>query len=215
MPRRVRPLRTFRFASRKCRGSAIPRRGESQSVVSWLRLQSSLRDHPMPPLQRRTPRDGERRWQGHNVDVNLTDDWLLPLNGLSAFRLVSICEGHLETGSGRASAPHVNLRLKAEFVQLACASWDDLSIGLAGELGRHFQTEDTHAEVELRRRVATGRDGVASCSDLVIRLRSQRSRSKIEMEPEVTTWFGSVVEKCQSLDRFICRRLGVADRHAA
>ena len=161
----------------------------------------------MPGLANRTCREYERLWQGRCVDRNLSDDWLAALNTLDVFRLVSICEGHLAERGGRASAPHVNLRLRPELVGAAYAGWDDLSVGLAAEFGRLVRPIDTTAEAELRLAVRLGRGGASGQADFVIRLRGVRVRASAHMEPEVAAWFAQTIAQCQALDRLVAGRL--------
>lgn len=42
----------------------------------------------------REPRQDQKSWNRHTVDKNLNEDWLIALNRLSIFNLISICEGH-------------------------------------------------------------------------------------------------------------------------
>lgn len=162
----------------------------------------------MPVPASRQCREYERPWQDRFVDRNLADDWLVALNTLDVFRLISICEGHSEGGGRRASGPHINLRLRPELVRAAYAGWDGLSVGLAAEFGRLFRPEDGTAEVELRLPIRLGRDGVHTQPDLVVRLQSLRRRASPELEPWAADWLAAAVGQCRALDEFVGRRLG-------
>jgi hypothetical protein len=166
----------------------------------------------MPRHSPRPCREYEREWQGRYVDRNLSDDWLVALNALDVFRLISICEGHLDGPGGRASAPHVNLRLRPKLVRAAYAFWDDLSVGLAGEFGRLFSSASTVVEAELRLQVRLGPGGVVSRPDMVIKLRGVRVRASRELEPEVVNWFSQVVAQSRSLDQLVAARIGSGGR---
>lgn len=147
----------------------------------------------MPNREARPCRDHERTWQGRCVDRNLADDWLTALNALRSFRLISICEGHANLQGRPHSAPHINLRLHPAIVRQLPAVWDDFSVGIAAELGRHFSADESVVEAELRLRVQFGVDGARSRPDFVIRVRSRRPRSRPEFEPAEAQWFEGAV----------------------
>ena len=161
----------------------------------------------MPTPASRPCREYQRLWQGRCVDRNLADDWLISLNTLGVFQLISICEGHVYEDGRRPSVPHINLRLRSELVRTAYAVWDDLSIGLAGEFGRVFQPTTTIADAELRLGVQLGRNGLSSRPDMVIKLRAVRVRASRNMEPEVAEWFSQAVANCRAIDRLVCSRV--------
>ncbi|HQR09306.1 MAG TPA: hypothetical protein PLN21_20960 [Gemmatales bacterium] len=137
------------------------------------------------------------------MDRNLSDDWLIALNSLRVFRLISICEGHVEVSGRRPSSPHINLRLRPELVRKALTVWDKLSISLHDEFGRAFQPGNTIAEAELRLRVQFGRNEASSRPDMVIKLRATRVRASSDIEKEVADWFTQSIKHCQALDRLV------------
>ena len=165
----------------------------------------------MPEPHRRPCRDHEREWQGRYVDRELSDEWLVALNGLASFQLISICAGHAGESSDRpATPPHINLRLRPELTRLAYATWDGLSVGLAAEFSRLFPREHTIAEAEISYRVIHDRGGASLNRRFIIRVRGLSRRRPDEPDPEMKDWFGSTVVGCRQLDRFVTDRLGVS-----
>ena len=79
---------------------------------------------------RRTPRracrDHGREWKGFCVDNGLEDGWLVSLNDLAAFDLISICEGHCDRCTDSPMTPlHVKLRLKERLLAGIARRWDE------------------------------------------------------------------------------------------
>ena len=59
----------------------------------------------LPPLEKHAT----RKWHDYDVDFNLKDEWLIALNNVPGFDLISICEGH----EGEDNA-HFNLRANSK-----------------------------------------------------------------------------------------------------
>jgi hypothetical protein len=56
-------------------------------------------------------------WGKYSVDPNISENWLERLNNLKLFDLVSICEGHFKEVHPYNRQPHINLRLKDEYLK--------------------------------------------------------------------------------------------------
>jgi hypothetical protein len=112
-------------------------------------------------LPRKTPRskcrDYERERKGVCVDRNLEDDWLEGLNGLEAFSLISICEGHCDRQAEPSrTPPHVKLRLGENLLPSIASRWDEHKMAIVSEVTRLFQAGDTYVNLELKFKLRSG-----------------------------------------------------------
>jgi hypothetical protein len=167
-------------------------------------------------LPRRTPRrackDSEREWNGFCVDRNLRDEWLVSLNSLSAFNLISICEGHCEQHSEpHMRPPHVKLRLKDHLLPGVAGRWDEHKMPLLGEVNRLSQAGDTYVNLEMKCRLRSGAARLSYQEDLILRIHSRDGRVSEEMAPETAAWFQRTVELVKKLDGVFARLWRVED----
>jgi hypothetical protein len=81
---------------------------------------------PVRKTPRRQRREYEREWNSYCVDKNLEDEWLIRLNDLEAFRLISICMGHsgCQTELAKA-APHIKPKPKERLLPGIARCWDE------------------------------------------------------------------------------------------
>ena len=161
-------------------------------------------------LPRRTPRrecrDSEREWNGFCVDKNLRDEWLVPLNGLNAFNLISICEGHCHRRSEpRMRPPHIKLRLKERLLHGVTGRWDEHKTAVLGEVNRLSQVGDTYVNLELRCKLRSGAARLSYQEDLIVRIHGREARVSEEMDPETHAWFQRTVELVPELDGVFAR----------
>jgi hypothetical protein len=153
---------------------------------------------------RRECRDHEREWRGFCVDRNLEDDWLVRLNDLAAFDLISICEGHCGRQTEPTRTPaHIKLRLKEQRLPSIASHWDEHKIAILSEVNELFQTGDTYVNLELKFRLRSGTGRLTYQEEMIIRVHSRQLRATGEMPPETRTWFQQSVERIEKTDRFV------------
>jgi hypothetical protein len=161
-------------------------------------------------LPKRTPRrkckDYEREWRGFCVDANLEDEWLERLNGLQAFDLISICEGHCSRQAEPSmTPPHIKLRLKERLLRGVASHWDEHKMAVVGEVNRLFETGDTYVNLELKFKLRSGAGRLIYQEDLVVRIHGRHARTSEEMDDESRHWFQHSVSRVEDLDETIAR----------
>jgi hypothetical protein len=161
-------------------------------------------------LPRKTPRRKcakyEREWNGFCVDRNVEDNWLLRLNSLKSFNLISICEGHCnrrEEPSKRI--PHIKLRLKDYLIPGVAAHWDQHKMAILGEVNGLFQNGDTYVNMELKFKLRLGTGRLTYQEDLVVRIHSRRPRTSDDMDAATRCWFQENTSYIEELDGYITR----------
>ncbi|RMG74789.1 MAG: hypothetical protein D6710_01125 [Nitrospirae bacterium] len=160
-----------------------------------------------PYYRERQPRPHERRWHNYWVDRNLEDRWLEALNSLHAFKLISICEGHIAYKGRSTRTPHINLRMKRRFLRLFVRKFNDLSVDLYRTFVTLFNDDDTYIDIEYKIRFKSSHRGRAINRDVVIHVRSRNPRTSEEMDEQTKRWFEQIVERLRGFDRFIKERL--------
>ena len=159
-------------------------------------------------LPKRTPRrkcrDHEREWRGFCVDANLEDEWLARLNGLQAFDLISICEGHCNCQAEPSmTPPHIKLRLKERLLRGVASYWDEHKMAVVGEVNRLFETGDTYVNLELKFKLRSGAGRLTYQEDLVVRIHGRHARTSEEMDDEGRHWFQHSVTRVEDLDKTV------------
>ena len=132
-------------------------------------------------LRRNRPiREHQRIWQDYYVDKNLDDDWLEMLNSLSFYKMISICEGHFhDNNRPRGACPHINLRLKEQYMPLV-----------------------TYADIEFNIKIIASRSREEIRRDLVMHIHSRIARTREELDTNTKTWFQKIIKKVQEFDNF-------------
>jgi hypothetical protein len=156
---------------------------------------------------RRKCREHEREWNGLCVDKNLEDDWLVRLNNLETFSLISICEGHCsrQTDHSRTS-PHIKLRLKEQFLPGIARRWDENKMAVVSQVNKRFDTGDTFVNLELKFKLRSGAGRMTYQEDLILQIHSRRARIGEEMDIDTRDWFERCVSEIESLDS-LCTQL--------
>jgi hypothetical protein len=163
---------------------------------------------PERPSRRQCP-DHQRLWRGHCVDQGLDDAWLVALNELGAFDLISICEGHAgQRATSSRSRPHINLRLKSNLLAKAVTAWTSISAGLSDNLSGIFAFDATSAKVELKQQVCLARSEPLRRQDFTVCMQSRQPRVDTTMEPGCIEWFQATIESIKNLDRYMASLLG-------
>jgi hypothetical protein len=146
----------------------------------------------------------EREWNGLCVDRNLDDEWLVRLNQLRAFDLISICEGHCRRpAEPSTTCPHIKLRLKDELLAGSGGIWDEHKMQVVSALGRLFSSADTHVSFELRFKARSGRGRLMYREELTAKVHSRRPRQSAEMEASACEWFDRNLGLVEDLDRLV------------
>ncbi|MDD2944174.1 MAG: hypothetical protein PHC51_14570 [bacterium] len=153
-----------------------------------------------PARPQREPREGERLWNGHNVDKNLEDVWLVKLNSLKAFDLISICEGHPNGRGPFSASPHLNLRIKENYLPIIVREFDNVSNQLHSSIVQLFGVANTTADLELKVTMNSSRSRQEIRRDLVFHAKARFTRQSIEIESEVVNWFNEVVCNVSQFD---------------
>lgn len=149
---------------------------------------------------RRACKEYERQWTSFCVDENLEDEWLVRLNALKSFRLISICEGHSNL---RAIFPHINLRLERELHSGIARHWDKVRTAVGNLVVGALQATDTYVDCELKFRIKSGSAGTSYREDLTIKMRSLRPRVSPEMDSDTRRWFQQCIAQIEKVDRFV------------
>ena len=169
----------------------------------------------MPQRQgpHRQCRDFEREWQDRCVDRGLEDSWLDRLNRLTAFDLISVCEGHPSRQSdAHSTMPHIKLRLREAFLAEVTSQWDDHKLAVVDTVARLFQTGDTYVNLELKLRLRTTTNRLNYQEDMLVRIhRRHRMRSEA-MGTGVRDWFDGTVPRVEELDTVIAHLWYNADQ---
>lgn len=157
------------------------------------------------PMGHRECRDRERVWNGHCVDKNLNDEWLIQLNNLSCFNLISICEGHPANDNRRVNAsPHIILRIK-DFLLPSESGQKELLIEKVRMAFIHsFTLTDINYTVEWKQSLH-GRDP-SWRQDFTIRMSARNPYNGVLIKGE---WFDLMVEEINTFDKTVRQQLNV------
>lgn len=137
----------------------------------------------------------QRLWRGISVDKNLRNSWLVALNSLQMFELISICEGHWNSNMRMMDSPHVNLRWKD--VESAPYLLYELVDGLDDD----FLTGDFKVESTIRASVDPYRRKHRFCdTDAVISFTSRRTLAYEGMGEDKVKWFRGLIRRIKTLD---------------
>jgi len=154
-----------------------------------------------PQRHIRKPREGERLWNTHIVDINLDDVWLETLNALRVFDLISICEGHVSGGrSLNSNRPHLNFRMKEKFLPLYIRVFDDISNELHLRMVELFGEEDTKAYMEYKMKLSSSRSRQEITRDIMLHVESRSSRQTHDIDTATIIWFNKIVYNIQQFD---------------
>jgi hypothetical protein len=156
---------------------------------------------------RRKCREHEREWNGFCVDKNLEDDWLVRLNNLETFSLISICEGHCSRQAEHSRvSPHIKLRLKENLIPGVATRWDTNKMAVVGQVNRLFDTGDTFVNLELKFKLRSGAGRMTYQEEMIVRIHSRRARIAEEIDEQTRDWFQRCVSSIENLDN-LCTRL--------
>lgn len=150
----------------------------------------------------REPRETERIWNNCNVDKNLENAWLETLNSLQLFNLISICEGHVEGRGPFSSRPHINLRIKEQYLPLMAREFDDISNDWQRKLTELFSTDETLAEIEYKLKFNSSRSRQEITRDLTIHISSRVTRQTVKINQNTIKWFEEMVGAISKFDVF-------------
>jgi hypothetical protein len=150
---------------------------------------------------RRPCREHEREWRGRCVDRGLEDEWLERLNGLHAFELISICEGHLVGRTDpHGSSPHIKLRLREGLLPQVSSHWDEHKLRVIDAVARLFQTGDTYVNIELKLRLRASAGRLNYQEDLVARVHRRQPRQSDGHDSDTWHWLDGAVSRVEQLD---------------
>jgi len=152
---------------------------------------------------RRGCRDHEREWRGYCVDKNLEDDWLLRLNDLATFDLISICEGHCDRSDPPRTPPHIKLKINEDSLPRIATRWDEHKMAVLNAVSRHFQVGDTYVNLELKFKLRSTTGRLNYEENLIMRIHGRRARESEEMDAGTRLWFQQNVERIEELDGLI------------
>lgn len=147
-------------------------------------------------------REHARQWRDQCVDKNLEDSWLEALNNLATFELISICEGHRDSRKPRGRWPHINLRLKEQYIPLLLAGFDCAASQMQQELMKHWGDETTTVEARFEIKMNASRSRQEIQRDFCLRIESRRPRTEQSMDEATGEWFTSTVRRIQAWDAF-------------
>jgi len=151
-------------------------------------------------VNRRCP-ENRRIWGDYFVDLNLRDDWLEALNKLNSYNMISICEGHYQSGNIlRGSPPHINLRLKEQYIPLIISELDGVLPQMHIKVIELFGKEDTQAEIEYRIKLNSSRFRQEIRRDFVFKVFYQIPRETSDMNTLTIKWFEDIIDKIQEFD---------------
>ena len=147
-------------------------------------------------------RPNERLWQDHCVDRNLEDTWLEQLNSLSAFKLISICEGHVSDEWAQA---HINLRVKSQLQPIIWNLWQELQPELH-RFVHSFHLGHTSVDAGLRYTIRNSKT-YANTANFDIRIISvAKKRENGQMDDITRSWFEHNIDKIKWFDAVIYQK---------
>jgi hypothetical protein len=153
---------------------------------------------------RRPCRDYEREWNGYCVDKNLQDEWLICLNHLEAFNLISICEGHCgHQAEASRVAPHIKLRLKEHLLADVSRYWNEYKMAIVSKVNGLFQAGDTYVGLELKFKLRSRTGRMNYEESLMVGIHGRHRRASEEMDAETRDWFQRGVGHVKELDDFV------------
>jgi hypothetical protein len=155
------------------------------------------------PRRQRSCRDDQRTWNERCVDKNLQDDWLIRLNGLDCFDLISICEGHLGLGqrSQRRTAS-INLRMKNIYFEKIAYQWEKYKTNVRDNIQNTLDVDNTNYELELKFSYRNFRNRLSNNENLSIRINCTFQRNSKKIDDVTFTWFDKIVSQIEKLDGF-------------
>ncbi len=146
----------------------------------------------------------ERLWRDYCVDKNLDNVWLERLNSLKSFNLVSICEGHYKQYKNPSGKyPHINLRLKEQYLPGFAKEWEDLRPAVLNEVHKLFQKGDTYFNLELKHKLRAGIGRLVYQEELTMKMRCYHARVSEDLDLESSVWFENSVERIECLDEIV------------
>ena len=145
----------------------------------------------------------QRRWRSYCVDRNLEDSWLEKLNSLFCLNLISICEGHQNSRAPRGVYPHINLRLKEQYLPLLLNDFDNIAQKLQTEFMQFFGNENTYADMTttIRLYVSPGQQGIRR--DFVIHIECLQARTSVMLDQFTKDWFSSITDRICEIDKIL------------
>jgi hypothetical protein len=137
------------------------------------------------------------------------------LNGLAAFDLISVCEGHRDRGSDPPrTPPHVKLRLKERLLPGVARRWDEHKMAVLDAVNGLFQTGDTYVNLELKFKLRSATGRLNYQEELILRVHGRHVRATDAMDAQTRDWFLKTVERIESLDRLVDRMWQSVEQHA-
>ncbi len=139
----------------------------------------------------------ERTWRNLAVDRNIDDRWLERLNGLNAFDLISICEGHLDVKpTSVRRRPSAIFSLKKAYVKPFTIHWYDLKEALAAEIESIWKSEDTIVEIEIQQQIVRYDDAnEGDREEIIFRFFSRRKRDAEDFPDWIEKWFVHAISR--------------------
>jgi hypothetical protein len=161
----------------------------------------------LPIHYRRGPRSHERVWRNRCVDRNLKDYWLISLNELQSFDLISICEGH---SNRRRTYPHINLRLKEEYFPIVSQEWYRSRQIMSRSIDNILSSEKTAVEIKLEIifRKRNGRYNIMQ--NFIVKMQCLHTNEQKSINSKIISWFDLIISEIQEFDTFIfdlCREI--------
>ncbi len=154
----------------------------------------------MPLRPNRPCRDHEREWRNHCVDANLENTWLEAFNNLRVFSLISICEGHVNSRLPVGSGPHINLRLKDQYIPLMVGEFDRVAYRIQEKLMELWADETTRVEAKFEFRMNASRSRQEISRSFAMRIEWRRPRTDVAMDEDTSEWFLDTIERIQIYD---------------
>lgn len=143
----------------------------------------------------------QRLWREHCVDRNLKNEWLEQLNNLNTLNLISVCEGHL--GHPRRYCPRINLRIKADLIEVMAEEWQKVKPVIRGALERCFPYKDMNPSIELHRQIQIENKDALPDDDIIIYINS-RILPNTDWPKELTDdWFERSISSISIFDESI------------
>ena len=141
------------------------------------------------------------------MDRHLEDDWLVRLNALGAFDLISICEGHCGRPAEPSSIPpHIKLRLKEQLLPGIARHWDQHKIAVLGKVNEFLQDGDTFVNLELRFKLRSGTGRFSYQEEMIMRVHGRQAAAAEAIDamcPATRTWFQRSLGRIEEVDRFM------------
>ena len=161
------------------------------------------------PIRRHIPKNiRKRRWRGYNVDIHLKLDWLESLNGLKAFDLRSICEGHPNSADLDKNGPHIIISLNSDLEVLFADKWPTCQKMIKEGIDNVVFHPLTYVYFDFCNHYSRSNNRSYLHREIYLMLHLNLKKCRRITESSRNEWFTANVKAIEEFNKFICDLLG-------